>query len=53
MCEYQRINPNNEKEPPRCTATGDICLFCVLGNSKIYNEQKERENNGTKNSNHL
>lgn len=40
MCEYQRINPNNEKELPICTANNELCTFCVLGNAKTYNEAK-------------
>ena len=46
MCEYQRINPNNENSLPICTVNNDICTLCVLGNAKTYNEakQKEKEN---------
>lgn len=42
MCEYQRINPNNEKDLPLCVANNKTCTFCVLGNAKTYQEAKEK-----------
>jgi hypothetical protein len=50
VCEYQRINPDNENAPPMCTATGKFCTCCVLGNAKTYNEAKEKEERGNCNA---
>ncbi len=43
MCEYQRINPNNPKELPMCAVDNKLCVYCILGNAKTYNEAKEKE----------
>ena len=47
MCEYVRFN---DKEIPICTYTNEICTLCVLGNSKTYNEIKEKETENEKDS---
>lgn len=42
MCPYLKID---EKENMICEPKKDICLLCVLGNSKRYEEiEKERGN---------
>lgn len=46
MCEYLRFNPNDEKEPPKCTVTNEMCVLCVLGNAGIYKQAKEAEKEG-------
>ena len=43
MCEYQRINPDNESALPICIVNNKLCTLCVLGNAKTYNEAKEKE----------
>ena len=43
MCEYQRFNPDNEKELPTCDVTNGFCTFCVLGNANTYKVAQERE----------
>ena len=41
MCEYVKFN---DKELPICSFDNELCTVCVLGNSKRYNEIKEKEN---------
>ena len=45
MCEYSKYN---EKGQLICEPKGDLCLMCVLRNSKRYNEieDERRKNNG-------
>lgn len=49
MCEFQRMPPNKVingvevKQLPVCEYTKDICTYCVLGNSKTYNEAVKKE----------
>ena len=46
MCSYQKIIYNNGKEIIICEPKNTVCLFCILGNSKQYNEiKKEAEGN--------
>ena len=47
MCEYVRFN---DKELPICTYNNELCTLCVLGNSKTYNEIKEKEKESEKDS---
>lgn len=39
MCEYQEINEKGQKI---CAPVGDECLYCVCGNSRRYNEIKQK-----------
>ena len=48
MCEYQRINPNDEKSLPMCIVDNNYCTFCVLGNSNTYNKAKQKEKDNEK-----
>ena len=48
MCEYQRINPNDEKSLPMCIVDNNYCIFCVLGNSNTYNKAKQKEKDNEK-----
>lgn len=41
MCEYVKFN---DKGLPICAYNNEICTLCVLGNTKTYNEAKEKEN---------
>ena len=41
MCEYARFNDNGL---PICLINKELCTLCVIGNSKTYNEIKEKEN---------
>lgn len=50
MCEFQRIPLNRVvdgetvvKSLPICEYTKELCTYCVLGNSKTYNEAKRSE----------
>ena len=40
MCEYMEYD---EQGNMRCKPCNDKCLLCVAGNSKRYNEKKEKE----------
>ena len=48
MCEYQRINPDDEKSLPICTVDNKVCTLCVFGNAKTYNEAKQKEKRNEK-----
>lgn len=43
MCEYCVSNPDCPEDLMMCTVTKKPCVLCVLGNAKIYNKAKERE----------
>lgn len=53
MCEFQRVPPSRVidgeytvKSLPMCKYTRSPCTYCVLGNSKTYNEAiKAKEQN--------
>ena len=52
MCEFQRIPPSRVidgettvKGRPMCEYTKSPCTYCVLGNSKTYNEAVKRSDN--------
>ena len=49
MCEFQKIPPsiviNGEtiaRGQPMCEYTKTPCTYCILGNSKTYNEAVKR-----------
>lgn len=52
MCEFQRIPPSKVidgetvvKGLPMCEYTKNPCTYCILGNSKTYNEAVKRSDN--------
>ncbi len=40
MCEFARVNPENEHEPPMCSFTEERCTLCIQGNKFTYNKAK-------------
>ena len=40
MCEYLRLNPDNDKAPPMCAVNNQLCTLCVLGNGYTYKKAK-------------
>ena len=48
MCEYQKINPGDEKFLTICTVDNMFCTLCVLGNAETYNEAKQKEKRNEK-----
>lgn len=42
MCEFQIIKPD---ELPMCEYTKELCTYCVMGNSKTYEEATRSDNN--------
>lgn len=45
MCPYAVYN---EKKQMICEPKGDLCLMCVLGNSRRYNEIEEERRENSK-----
>jgi len=45
MCEYLKLDANGESY---CSYTNNWCTLCIFGNSKTYNEAKDKELRGDK-----
>ena len=50
MCEYQKVDLQGKPKAPTCKVTGELCTYCLYGNSNTYNsvKAKERESKGEK-----